>query len=144
MDGKTRVREHIAELTVRGEINDEDGSSTVGSARPAVSTRNRISKQEKRAQEVSWKKRRRQAEAIERAENLKAMLEKKVSNSMSKLKTITERRKPWEEYNKNVIAPLTPGGDKNPKKSNNVFDLLPNEDENKEEDEGKEEMDLSE
>lgn len=152
MDGKTRVREHIAELTVRGELNNdnEDGTTLkpISSGTSITSTRNRISKKEKRAQQVSWKKRRRQAEAIERAENLKEMLDKKVSNSMSKLKNITERRKPWEEYNKNVIAPLTKGGaDKSKKKSNNVFDLLDNEDDNDWEDdndtEKKEEMDVS-
>lgn len=134
VDGKTRVKEHIAELTVRGELGGDDDDdagntsvNTLNSLRSNSSTKNKISKKEKRAQQVSWKKRRRQAEAIERAENLKEMLSKKVENSVSKLKTINERRKPWDEYNKNVIAPLTPGATK--KKSTNAFDLLAADDE---------------
>lgn len=104
-------------------------------------TSNKISKKEKRANQVSWKKRRRQAEAVERAENLKEMLGKKVENSLSKLKGTTERKKPWDEYNRRVVKPLLHGVAGGKKKSNNLFDLLDNDVDNTAE--SKEAMDIS-
>lgn len=134
VDGKTRVKEHIAELTVRGELaadDDEDvGNTSVNTLNSLRSNgSSRISKKEKRAQQVSWKKRRRLAEAAERAENLKEMLTTKVGKSVDKFKGINERKKGWNEYNEKVIKPLTEnlGGPKK-KTSSNPFDLLGDDD----------------
>lgn len=119
---------------MRGEINNDDDNdgdvgntsvNTLNSLRSNSSKSSRISKKERRANMVSWKKRRRMAEAQERAENLQDMLSTKVEKSIDKNRGINERRKPWQEYNEKVIKPLLEGttADK-AQKPTNMFDLL--------------------
>jgi hypothetical protein len=104
VDGKTRVKEAIAELQVRGEIGDAVESATKSSNGITIRSKksNKIRKQEKRESMVSWKKRKRQAEAIERAENLKDMFKEKVGKSLERFKRTNDRKKGWEETNRKI------------------------------------------
>ncbi|KAF5102726.1 hypothetical protein D0Z00_000218 [Geotrichum galactomycetum] len=118
VDGKTRVKEAIAELQVRGEIGD--ASEPVTKSNNGITIRskksNKIRKQEKRESMVSWKKRKRQAEAIERAENLKDMFNEKVGKSLERFKRTNDRKKGWEETNKKI--------NKMKNENKNIFSLL--------------------
>lgn len=132
VDGKTRVKEAIAELQVRGEIGDPVEPVTKSSNGISIRTRknnNKIRKQEKRESMVSWKKRKRQAEAIERAENLKDMFKEKVDKSLQRFKRTNDRKKGWEETNKKIYKMKT--------ENTNIFSLLDvdNADDNKDDDE---------
>lgn len=73
--GKEVVNEKIAELSVRG-----------------VFDATKLSKVKKQ----SAKQKKRQQAAKERADNLKEVLEKKVSEAVTRHKQVLERKKPWE------------------------------------------------
>lgn len=118
VDGKTRVKEAIAELQVRGEIGDAVEPVTKSSNGISIRNKknNKIRKQEKRESMVSWKKRKRQAEAIERAENLKDMFNEKVGKSLERFKRTKDRKKGWEEVNKKINKMKT--------ENKNLFSIL--------------------
>ncbi|KAF5101898.1 hypothetical protein D0Z03_000497 [Geotrichum reessii] len=118
VDGKTRVKEAIAELQVRGEIGDAVEPVTKSSNGISIRNKknNKIRKQEKRESMVSWKKRKRQAEAIERAENLKDMFNEKVGKSLERFKRTKDRKKGWEEINTKINKMKT--------ENKNLFSIL--------------------
>lgn len=101
--------EHIAELTVRGEYgdDDDDGSQITQSLALGVANArsNKVSKTGAvRKAKLSSKQKKRQLDAVLRAESLKDVLSSKVEQSKDKFRNIIkERKKDWQDFNKNVI-----------------------------------------
>jgi hypothetical protein len=73
------VNEKIAELSVRGVLEGPAKSSKV--------------------KKVSSKQKKRQAAAKERADNLRGVLEQKVTDALSRHKQVLERKKGWDIMN---------------------------------------------
>lgn len=84
----------------------------------------RVSKKGKKDKShmISWKKRRRQASALERSENLKEILDTKVEKSLVRHGRVEDRKKSWEEVNRKIGKELNKN--KAQPKSVNPFDLL--------------------
>lgn len=100
---------------MRGAYKDDNDDDTLGAIKyaPALGIREagsnsvgKISKKgsRKSKEKLTAKQRKRQADAIAKAESLKAVFENKVETSIERFSGIKQRKKEWEDYNKNVVA----------------------------------------
>lgn len=113
LDGKTRVQDKVAELSVRGVIDeDEDMKPKDKKKAMHIPGVNEGIKKKTSGRKLSSKQKKRQQQAMSKAEQWLEQREKKVDESVDKFKKNKERKKPWEEY-EDVI-----------KKSQNKFDAL--------------------
>lgn len=108
VSGKTRVMENIADLTVRGEFNNDDDDDNNDSSKKKKNKTNLSlltgsSSGKVRKAQKSSKQKKRQMEAINKAEALQEIFYTKVQQSKQKFSVIKERKKDWEDYNKNII-----------------------------------------
>lgn len=79
----------------------------------------KINKSNPTSKKLSSKQRKRQIDAKNRAEALKEVLETKVTLSKSKFSIIKERKKDWEDFNKNVVHKSSSGSTKSRKDFSN-------------------------
>ena len=147
VDGKTRVMQEVAKLTVRGaykDKNDEEAERLsaikyapalgIRSAEGVNSTINKISKKggpggRKSKDKLSARQRKRQIDAIAKAESLKEVLQNKVETSKERFSEMKQRKKDWEDFNKNVVKKSATGSkkvknDDNDSGPSNPFALL--------------------
>jgi hypothetical protein len=83
-DGRTKVQEHLAEMSVRGEFDRESLKSVGRSSDGAI---------KKKKKQVSAKQKKRQQQSMERALMAKDVLEQKVADSKVRHKLVADYRK---------------------------------------------------